>query len=279
MLPSDVEFELLSRFIEREAGIYLSPVKKPLLVSRIGQRVRALSLRSYAAYYRRVASGDEEERVHLINSICTHETRFFREPHHFELLAGTLVPRWRADAAAGRRERRIAVWSAGCSTGEEPYSVAMCLLDALPPDENWMIDIVATDLSTRVLARAEAAIYPTRRLEEIPPGVERRHLLRGVGPHHGEIKVAEATRDLVRFKQLNLVDASYAMPNRLDLILCRNVLIYFKPETRTRVVSQLVGHLRNGGYLFLGHAESLRPSMPGLSPEMPTVYRREAEAA
>jgi chemotaxis protein methyltransferase CheR len=279
MVPSDTEFALIARFIEKEAGIYLSPIKKPLLVSRIGQRLRALDVRSYAAYYRRITGGDEQERVQLINAICTHETRFFREPHHFELLEKTLLPRWRADAAEGRRERRISVWSAGCSSGEEPYSLAMCLADALPAEESWLIDITATDLSTRVLAKAEAAVFASRRLAEIPPAVVQRHMLRGVGPRSGEIKVAEDTRRHVRFKPLNLIEPSYKMPNRLDLILCRNVLIYFKPETRARVVEQLASHLRPGGYLFLGHAESLRPGLPYLRAEIPTVYRRIQEAA
>ena len=274
MTPTDTEFALLSRFIEREAGIYLSPVKKPLLVSRIGQRVRALGVRSYAAYYKRVAA-DDDERVHLINAICTHETRFFREPHHFELITRLLVPRWRAEARAGRRERRLRVWSAGCSTGEEPYSLAMCLLDALPDDEGWTVDITATDLSTRALARAEAAIYPGRRLDEIPRGVERRYLLRGTGEREGEIKVAPNARAPVHFRPLNLIGDSYGMPSTLDIVMCRNVLIYFRPEARDRVVGQLASHLRRGGYLFLGHAESLRPGTAGLRAEIPTVYRRE----
>jgi chemotaxis protein methyltransferase CheR len=277
--PSDAEFALLAKLIEREAGIYLAPVKKALLVSRIGQRLRTLGVSSYAAYYRRIAGGDDEERVQLINAICTHETRFFREPHHFEMITRKLVPSWRADARAGLRERKVRVWSAGCSTGEEPYSLAMCLLDALPTDEGWEIEILATDLSTRALTRAEAAIYPRRRLEEVPPGVERRHLLRGIGDRDGEIKVAPATREPVRFKQLNLVEESYAAPSALDLVMCRNVLIYFKPETRDRVVRQLTSHLRPGGHLFLGHAESLRPDTAPLRVEMPTVYRRERAGA
>jgi len=279
MVPSDTEFALIARWIEREVGIHLTPIKKPLLVSRIGARLRALDVRSYAAYYRRIAGGDEEERVQLINAICTHETRFFREPHHFELITGTLVPRWRDEARAGHRERYLQVWSAGCSTGEEPYSLAMCLSDALPADEGWTIEITGTDLSTRALARAEEAVYPRRRLDEVPRAVVRRHLLRGTGPRDGEIKVAPATRALVELEQLNLVADTYAMPRGLDIIMCRNVLIYFRPETRERVVRQLTSHLRPGGYLFLGHAESLRPDVSTLRTEIPTVYRRAAGAA
>jgi chemotaxis protein methyltransferase CheR len=278
--PSDAEFALLARLIEREAGIYLSPIKKPLLISRLGQRLRTLGVTSYAAYYRRIADGDDDERVQLINAICTHETRFFREPHHFEMITRSLVPRWRADVRAGQRDRRVRVWSAGCSTGEEPYSLAMCLLDALSPDEGWSIEILATDVSTRALARAEAAIYPNRRLDEVPRGVERRHLLRGVGDRQGEIKVAPDTRERVTFRPLNLVAERYAAPHGLDIVMCRNVLIYFKPETRDRVIRQLTSHLRLGGHLFLGHAESLRPDHTTLRVEVPTVYRRErAEAA
>jgi chemotaxis protein methyltransferase CheR len=278
MSPSDTEFALIARFIEKEAGIHLSPIKKPLLVSRIGNRLRTLGIASYTQYYRRVAGGDEAERVHLINAICTHETRFFREPHHFERIERVLVPEWKAQVRAGLRDKRVRAWSAGCSTGEEPYSLAMCLRDALPADDGWSIEIYATDLSTRALARAEAATYPVARIDDVSIERKRRHFLRGVGSREGEIRIAPDTRALVRFAQLNLVSESYLAPKGLDLVMCRNVMIYFRPDTRDRVVEQLVSHLRPDGELFLGHAESLPRGFAGLRTEIPTVYRRGVTA-
>jgi chemotaxis protein methyltransferase CheR len=262
--PSDAEFALFATLIEREAGIHLTPAKKALLGSRLLARLRTLGLDSFGAYYQHV-QGDRHELVQLLDAICTNETHFFREPHHFELLSGDLVPRWRADAREGRRERRVRVWSAGCSSGEEPYSLAMLLAAAL-----------ATDLSTRVLAKAEAAIYPVDRLRDVPLEQRRRAFLRGTGPQTGQVKVAPEVRQLVRFERLNLTAASYPVPPGLDLVLCRNVLIYFNADLRKRVVTRLCGLLAPGGHLFLGHAESLPPAGLPVVTRMPTVYERVA---
>ena len=271
--PSDGEFTLLQTLIEREAGIHLAPAKKPLLVNRLRQRLRVLGITSFGAYYRRIVHETEDELVHLLDAICTYETHFFREPHHFEFLSETLLPRWKRDAAEGRREKRVRLWSAGCSTGEEPYSLSMLLLDRLPVSEGWSHEIHATDLSTKVLAKAETAIYAADRLAEVPVPYHKAFLLRGVGAQEGRFRVSPEARGSVRFERLNLTDHRYAMPSQLDLLLCRHVLIYFRPDTRARVVAQLVQHLRPGGLLFLGHAESLQPPLPFLRSVIPTVYQ------
>lgn len=276
--PSDAEFGLLAALIERESGIHLSPAKKALLTGRLSGRVRQGGFNSFGAYYRHVAGAGRDELTHLIDAVCTNETHFFREPHHFDFLAGVMVPRWVAEARAGRRERRVRVWSAGCSTGEEPYSLAMQLAESLPWSEGWKIDVLATDLSTRVLARAQQAIYPGERLAEVPVPFRRKYLLRGTGPQSGKVRVAPAVRALVRFQRHNLSSPFVASHlTDLDLVTCRNVLIYFRPELRQQVIERIATQLAPGGYLLLGHAESLPPSSEWARTGMPTVYQRMAQ--
>jgi len=167
------------------------------------------------------------------------------------------------------------MWSAACSSGEEPYSVAMLLFDRLPAD--WSIEVLATDLSTRALGKAVQAVYPMRRLSEIRPEFQQRFLLRGVASQEGRFRIAPSVRRLVEFRRENLIESSSVQPSRYDLVMCRNVLMYFHADTRRRVVSKLVGRLAPGGYLCVGHSESLHGFEPRLSTEIPTVYRFSRE--
>jgi len=265
---SQSEFAAFQGLIYREAGIFLSDVKKALLVGRLSRRLRELSLPTFAAYHRLVQE-DESERVRMIDSICTNETHFFREPRQFEFLERQLLPIWRADAERGERTRTVRAWSAACSTGEEPYSLAMLLLDGLP---GWGVEILATDLSTRVLEKARTALFPIERSTEIAPAYLRRFMLRGVGPQEGRMKAGPEIRSVVRFQRMNLVDASYAAPPAFDLVFCRNVLIYFKQETKARVVERLLRHLAPRGHLFLGHAESAMGLTSRVRSVGPNVY-------
>ena len=202
------EFARFRALIYREAGIHLADCKQALLVGRLSRRLRELGLRSFGAYWRLVADGgDPAERRHMLEAVCTHETHFFRERHHWEFLAGELFPRWRAQAAARGRARRVRAWSAGCSSGEEPYSIAMALLDHLPPSEGWSLEVVATDLSTKVLERAETGVWPIARKEEIPEAYLKRYMLRGRRSQEGMLAAGPALRGLVRFQRLNLNDA------------------------------------------------------------------------
>jgi chemotaxis protein methyltransferase CheR len=266
---SDGEYALFQSLIEREAGIYLSECKRALLISRLQRRLRELELPTFSAYYRRVLA-DPVERVRFVDAICTNETHFFREAHHFEYLERTLIPRWLAAARAGQRPRKVRIWSAGCSTGEEPYSIAMVLGEHL---EGWEIEIVATDVSTKVLDAARAAIYKNERLHEVPWD-RRRWILRGTGPQEGKFKVGPEARVLVQFRALNLIDDVYDVGDALDAVFCRNVLIYFRSDTRERTVRRLVDKLAIGGQLFLGHAESLQSSRLHVRTVIPTVYER-----
>lgn len=266
------DFVRFQHLIEDEVGIHLPDSKQPLLIARLSRRLRQLGLSSFGQYYDHIVGGhDPHERTRMFDAISTNETRFFREPRQFELLAGTIIPGWKAMAAAGRRQKRIRVWSVGCATGEEPYSLAMTLLDGLDAEE-WDVRIDATDLSTRALDVARQGIWPMRKAAEIPEHFLRRFLLRGTRSQEGFFQAGEAVRALIRFGRLNLADSSYPMPSDYDLVLCRNVLIYFSTNRRIAVVRNLLSHLVEGGHFFLGHAETLSGIVHGPRTVLPTVY-------
>ena len=269
------EFTAFQAFIYKEAGIYLSKVKQALLVGRLSRRVRELGLDSFEAYYERVIDPRyPEERIELINSICTHETHFFREPRQFEHLENVLLPRLRAEAEAGRRAKRVRAWSAGCSSGEEPFSIAMSLLAACPPSAGWTVEVVATDVSTRVLDRARAAVWSLERAKHIPDEYLKRFMLRGQGENTEKMKAGPELRAAVRFEHLNLNDPSYELAGSFELVFCRNVLIYFDAESKERVIRRLVNRLAPDGLLFLGHAETLSGVQLSPAPRVvvPTIY-------
>jgi len=266
------EFALFRQLIFREAGICLSRAKKALLMGRLARRLRDLGLRSYGDYYRHVVRSGEPERIRLLDSICTNETHFFREPRQFEFLEQEVFPRWAAEGGRGARPRRIRAWSAGCSTGEEPYSLAMALLARFPLGLGWEIEIVASDLSTRALDAARAGVWPLEKAAAIPTAYLRAFMLKGQASQHGLMKAGPEIRALVRFYRLNLNDEIYAVGGLFDLILCRNVLIYFDAASKGQVIHRLLRHLARDGYLLLGHAESLSGLNEQTRSVVPTVY-------
>lgn len=275
MAVTDREFAEFQELIYGVAGIFLAPAKKALLEARLGRRVRELGLPSFAAYYRRVV-GDHNELVRLLDRIATNETHFFREPNQFEYLAQEVLPEWLADGDAGCRPRTIKAWSAGCSSGEEPYSIAMLLADSFSRASGWNVDILATDLSTRVLASAADGIWPIAKANEIPTPYLKRFMLRGTGSRQGTMKAGVELRELIRFQRVNLNDVDYPVDGPFDLILCRNVLIYFDQRSRSRVIERLVDRLVPGGLLFVGHAESLSNVTDRVAYVAPTIYRKPA---
>jgi len=265
---SEREFALFQALILRESGIFLAPAKKALLVGRLSKRLRALGLSSFGAYYERIVDGDDrEERVAMLDCISTNETHFFREPRQFEFLERQVLPRWKE-----RGPRVLRVWSAGCSTGEEPYSLAMLLLHHFPPFSGRQIEILATDISTRALARAEEAVWPIDKASEIPISYRRAFMLRGTASQEGKMKAAPEIRSLVRFERLNLNEEHYPVRGPFHLIFCRNVLIYFQMETKLKVIHRLLDVLAPDGLLFLGHAESLNAVTDRVASVVPTVY-------
>lgn len=260
---TDHEFGLFQRFFFDQAGISLSAQKKILLVGRFNRRLNELGLTSFKAYYDIVsAPGNADERQHSIDLITTNETYFFREEQHFRWL--------RENVVAEQKGERLRVWSAACSTGEEPYSIAMTLHDRLGP-QGW--DITATDISTRVLAHAQRALFPMERVRGMPPAFLKRYCLRGQGEYEGHLLIEKELRDRITFRQLNLM----SLPPDLrgfDVAFLRNVIIYFDTPTKLKVVKAVANTLRKGGWLFLGHSESLFGMELPLQLVAPSVYRK-----
>jgi len=279
---TDREFSLFQELIQREAGIHLTPPKRALLVGRLSRRLRALGLKSFSAYYQLVTERGSAELTVLLDCICTNETHFFREPRQFEFLEQRVFPEWLSQLASGTRPRRIRVWSAACSTGEEPYSLAMMLWDQFPPTSGWEIEILATDLSTRVLKQAQDGVWPVEKSKEIPPKYLKPYMLKGTRSQEGKMKVSPTLRSVVRFERANLNSDLSPVTGLFDLIFCRNVLIYFSTESKARVVDRLLNHLAPTGYLFVGHAESLSSLTDRVWSVIPTVYvhawKKDSEA-
>ena len=277
---TDTEFRLLRDLIHREAGIQLPDGKMTLLASRLRKRVRALGLPSFGAYYRHVVDHpDAGELLHLLDCISTNETRFFREPQQFTFLDEVVFPAWYAAARLGGRPKRVRVWSAACSTGEEPYSLAMALLHHFPPTDGWHVEVVATDISTRALAQASAGVWPVERAAHIPHGYLKRFMQRGTRSRQGEMRAGAELRSVITFRRLNLHAARYTGVGLCDLIVCRNVLMYFSREARTGAVARMLPHLAPSGYLLVGHAESLGRVSNEIRTVQPTVYRPERRSA
>jgi chemotaxis protein methyltransferase CheR len=270
---SDREFRMLQQLIYREAGIHLSEAKKALVSGRLGRRVRALGCRDFTAYYEHVAA-DGVERTAMLDCISTNETRFFREPQQFEFLERSVLPRWRELGDAGRIPKRIRAWSAACSTGEEPYTLAMVLASHFPAADGWSVEILASDLSTRVLAAARDGVWPVERSNDIPERLRKAYMLRGVRSEEGRMRAHPSLQSMITFRRINLNDADYGIHDTFDLLFCRNVLIYFNRESKKRVIQRLVRHLSGSGLLFFGHSESLVASSFGMEHAGPTVYRR-----
>ena len=267
------EFTLFQRFIHRHTGIHLPEAKKALIVARLSRRLRALELPSFMAYFERIER-DRAEQTVMLDSICTNETRFFREPRQFDFLETDVLPRWRAQGEQGSRPKRIRAWSAACSTGEEPYSLAMLLHTHFPPGSGWSVEILASDISTKVLAAAREAVWPIERADDIPPAYRRAYMLRGVRGEAGKMRAQPNIRSLVEFRSVNLNDGHYAVDGPFDLIFCRNVLMYFDRETKAAVIERLTGHLARTGLLFLGHSETLHDATHALKHAGPTAYAR-----
>lgn len=270
---SDREFSQYRKLIYSKAGIFLAPAKKALLEARLSRRLRELGMESFAAYYKYVTEDlGGEELTHLLDCISTNETHFFREPRQFEFLEKQVFPQWTTQAKDGLRSHQIRVWSAGCSTGEEPYSLAMTLLDHFPPGHGWDIEITATDLSCRAIGIAQKAIWPIAKVNEIPQKYLKQFMLQGVGGQQGYMKAGPEIRSIVTNYRLNLNDEHYCVTPPFDLIFCRNVMIYFDAESRARIVHRLVNFLAPEGYLFVGHAESLSGVSDRIRHVTPTVY-------
>lgn len=264
------ELRAIVELVRERSGIALHEGKAALVTARLQKRLRATGCGSFTEYLDRLEGDDgEEELVRLLDAITTNHTSFFREPEHFEVLATRVVQEW----LARRHSRGFEVWSAACATGEEAYSIAITLWEALPDAERRRLRIFASDLSTRALGTARKGIYRADRVREVPGLLQRRHLERGHGPHEGKVRIRAHIRHTVDVAQVNLVEAA-DIGRRFPVIFCRNVLIYFDRPVQQRVVSMLERHLDPGGYLFIAHSESLNGIAHDLEWVAPAVYRR-----
>jgi chemotaxis protein methyltransferase CheR len=264
------DFEALRRLVKELTGINLSDQKRELVYGRLARRLRALHLRTFAEYRDLLASDGGREIVELCNAITTNLTSFFREAHHFEHLREQLL---QARAADRHGSRRVRIWSAGCSSGEEAYSLAMTVVEAIPDLRSWDIRILATDLDSDVLARAQRGVYPAERVRTLSPQRLARFFVERRGRDGPSYEVTPELAALITFRQLNLMH-HLPMKGPLDAIFCRNVVIYFDKDTQRELFARIAYLQRPGDLLFLGHSESLFKVSESYTPIGKTVYRR-----
>jgi chemotaxis protein methyltransferase CheR len=251
---SPANFRRLAQFVQAYSGIKMPPTKKTMLEGRVRKRVRACGRRDVNDYCRFLFDEDgfETELIHLIDAVTTNKTEFFREPSHFDFLARTILPKF---AAEGRRVVRT--WSAAASMGAEAYTLAMVLEEFCTERRGMDYSILGTDLSTQVLGQALRGVYPTAMVQPVPAAMRQRYVMTSRNPARREVRIAPQLRAKAAFGRLNLMDEKYPVSDDMDLIFCRNILIYFDKPTQAGVLRRLCSHLRPGGYLFLGHSESL----------------------
>lgn len=251
-------FSRFREFIYNELGIRMPDVKHTLLESRLQKRMRAIGCNSFEAYYDYVFSkaGAEKELVHMMDAITTNKTDFFRESNHFDYLLETALPTL-LDAGASGGRGKITCWSAGCSTGEEPYTLAMLLTEYTRIHPGTLFSILATDISTRVLEKAKLGIYREEQIEPVPMPLRKRYLMRNKDQREKTVRFIPELRSRVVFRRLNFMQENYGLPQQMNIIFCRNVLIYFDMETQEKVINRLCNHLVPGGFLFTGHSETL----------------------
>jgi len=274
---SEKEFRCLSGYIHDSCGIKICDSKRSMLEIRLRKRLRDLSISSFADYCRYVFHSDrgENEIPHMIDAVTTNKTDFFRESAHFRYLTENVLPDLLENTGAGLR-RPLHVWSAGCSTGEEPYTLAMVLSEFEGRSGRFIFDILATDICTKVLSKAEHAVYDEERVSVIPESLKRKYLLRSRDRCRKEVRISPVIREKVRYKRLNFMDSDFGLKDRMDVIFCRNVIIYFDRNTQEKLLRHFCMNMAGSGYLFVGHSETLHGLDLPLVQVAPTVYKRTA---
>lgn len=271
---SERHFQSIAELIEGQVGIKLPAGKRVMLEGRLNKRVRALNFSGINEYVEQLFEKErfDDELTHLIDVVTTNKTDFFREPQHFTFLRETAVPDMLMQR--GRASHDLKIWSAACSTGMEAYSTAMVLDDMIRSGSRFAFRILGTDISTAVVRLAKAAIYNSSSLEPVPQAFLKRYFLWSKDRSRGEVRIVPELRRLTHFARMNLIDAAYPVDRDVDIIFCRNVLIYFDRGTQRKVVERLCSHVRPGGYLLVGHSESMVHSLvPGLKQVQPTIFR------
>ena len=273
---SGSDFSRLSRLIYEESGIKMPAAKKHMIEARLGKRLKSLGISSFSAYcdYLFSNEGLKQELTGMIDLITTNKTDFFRESAHFNYLMQKVLPGW-VHEQQGFSGRELRVWSAGCSTGEEPYTLAMILNEFAEKSPGFDYRILATDLSTRVLEKAKLAIYDAERVAPVPQLFKKKYLLRSRNRSKGLVRIGPELRRKVRFHRLNFMDNDFGIREPFDIIFCRNVVIYFDRPTQERLLNKFYTHMTNDGYIFMGHSETLNGLDVPLVQVHPTIYRKK----
>lgn len=260
---STADFERVRKLIYQHAGISLSPVKQDMVYSRLARRLRATGKQTFAEYLDALEKNGGDEWERFVNSLTTNLTSFFREPHHFPIFAEHL-------RKLGTR-RPIRVWCSAASTGEEPYSIAITVLETFGSNASH-VSIVASDLDTNVLATAQKGVYPIERVEKLSPERLRKFFLRGTGGQEGYVSVRPELKNMIQFQRLNLLDQSYSVKGPLDVIFCRNVMIYFDKPTQYKILARFAPLMQPDGLMFAGHSESFLHAADLFKSQGKTVY-------
>jgi chemotaxis protein methyltransferase CheR len=265
---SDKEFLRLSNFIQSNYGIKMPPAKKSILQGRLHKRLRKLQITDFKTYVDYVFSEKgKDEIIHMMDVVSTNKTDFYREPVHFEILKEVILP-----DIYNKNIKKINVWSAGCSSGEEPYTIAIVLNDFKLKKQGFDYQIIATDISTQMLKTGADAIYPKERIEMIPLDIKKRYFLKSKDRTKPKVRIVKELRNKVKFQRLNFMDNIYKINESFDIIFCRNALIYFERQNQEAVINKLSNKLNTGGYFFLGHSESITNMNVPLKALQPTIY-------
>ncbi len=267
------EFRRLSEFIHAHCGIKMPPVKKIMLEARLQKRLRSLGIASFKEYYDYLFRDGTSELTHMIDAVTTNKTDFFREPMHFKYLTEIVLPEFSGTGRTGNGKKFI-VWSAGCSTGEEPYTLAMVLSEFGSLAPGFRFSILATDIASKVLEKAKIGVYEQERAAAVPRHYKLKYLMRSKDKSRNLVRIVPEIRSLVQFQMVNLVDEHPVIQEPADAIFCRNVIIYFERENQERLLNRLCRSLRTGGHLFLGHSETVHGFELPLVRVTSTIYRK-----
>ncbi len=269
------DFNLIRQEVYDYCGIKITPVKRQMVEGRLRRRVKALGMHSYDEYCAHVFGNGKhhDEFINLVDVITTNKTEFFREPVHFTCLSNQLLPTFQQSRGAAETNP-FRIWSAACSTGQEPYSMAMELAEFSRIQGSYPFRVYATDISTQVLQVAKRAVYSYADVDSIPLEMKRRYLLKSKNSDTQQVRITPQIRKLISFRRMNLKDNDYGIKAKMDVIFCRNVIIYFDTKTQESILRKLALCLRKGGFLFLGHSESIHGMELPVRPFAPTVYER-----
>jgi chemotaxis protein methyltransferase CheR len=268
----DANFSQIRQFVTENTGIVLTDAKKDMVYSRLSKRIRKGPYNNFDDFCLAIERGDAEEQDFLINAITTNLTAFFRENHHFEFLADVAIPEL---LKLNQHTKRLRIWSAGCSTGEEPYSIAMVLRETIPNINDWDVKILATDLDANVIAHGQAGVYREEQIEGLSAERKSRWFKKGKGDKEGYVKVSRELQELISFKRLNLLQ-HWPMSGPFDLMFCRNVVIYFDKDTQRVLFKRYFDILRPNAYLLIGHSETLHKVSDDFASLGKTIYQRSS---